>query len=84
MTIPASDKEKFGFFPDDPDNPQVIAIHIPIQWVFDNKFEGAAMMIGMMELYKSQLDVVLQFKQARAQKNGVIVPGSRVFKPEVV
>ena len=83
MTIPASDKEKFGFFPDNPDDPEVVTIQIPLQWVFDNKFEGAAMMIGMMELYKSQLDMALQFKQAHAQKNGILVPGPRAFKPEV-
>ena len=84
MNLPASDQEKFGFFPDDPNDPRLVTIQIPLQWVFENKFEGAALMIGMMELYKSQLDMALQFKTARAQKNGVIVPGRRPFKPEVV
>ena len=72
MNLPKDDKEKFWFLPDNPGNPGVITITIPIQWVYENGLEGAGMMLGMMEIYKANLDMALQIKTNHAQKNGIL------------
>ena len=80
MKLPTTDAERFEFLPDDPMNPKVVTIKIPIQWVYDNKFEGAGMMLGIMELYKANLDMALHVKSEYEKKNALLTPPPGPFE----